>query len=100
MYDSWDEQNGSSESPQKCSDLAITAITPSVGRPCCDDASKNITPTEATRLQRLWDSIHRRLADLAACRVMPPHVDRYEREQRLFGMLDAIEWRLGMPVDE
>ena len=34
-------------------------------------------------------------ADLAACRVMPPHVDRYEREQRLLGMMDAIEWRLG-----
>ena len=38
---------------------------------------------------------NRRLADLAACRVMPPHVDRYEREQRLFGMLDAIEYWLG-----
>ena len=40
------------------------------------------------------------VADLATCRVMPPHVDRCEREQRLFGLLDAIEYRVGADAGE
>ena len=35
------------------------------------------------------------VADLAACQVMPPHVDRYEREQRLYG----TEWRVESTSD-
>ena len=59
-----------------------------------------MTPTEPNPLQPRWTTIHPRLADLAACRVLPPHVDRYKPERRLLGQLDAIEYRVGTDAGE